>query len=563
MPNFILYYNLYNMKKTLLTILSLGTIATAFAQPSPQWPTEQNTNFPIPVAGVKFIDAVDNNTVWLTGYDGSAPNRNYCFYSKSTDGGATFTSGPIFTGTNIVTGDTSTYVIANLEGIDGNTAWLSTYRKGGSPDRGNVFKTTNGGGTWTNMNSAAMFSVVGQSFLNVIAMMTPSVGVAMGDPIGGEHEIWRTLDAGATWAQVPGANIPNPLSGEYGLVNIYAKNGSQNLWFGTNTNRIYRSTDAGLTWSVSPQFTSGIGSPLGINDIAFVDANYGFCTAFFGPTGNGTVTLWNTQNGGATWNQIPNVDANFGRNDMCNIPGTALYASCDNQNGILSRSNNFGVNWSNWGSTGIGYVAIDFATSTTGWAGTFSSTLATVGGIYKYTGPDLFVALPAVANFSLNSSGCNGVAMTMTNNSLGSPIPTFTWSSNPAANISNTNAVSPTITFTNNGTYTVTLVASNAGTTTSTTRTLTVATCVGLDELNISLQNFGTFPNPANEQMNISVAGANEFTYQFVNLLGKDVLDGVSTGENTVVNVSGMAKGIYFLIVQTNGLKATKKVIID
>ena len=75
------------MKKTLLTILSLGSLVTAFAQvPSPNWTITQNANITYTTSiGVKFLDAVDQNTVWLTGYNGNNASENVNFWSVTTN----------------------------------------------------------------------------------------------------------------------------------------------------------------------------------------------------------------------------------------------------------------------------------------------------------------------------------------------------------------------------------------------------------------------------------------------------------------------------------------------
>ncbi|MBK9285152.1 MAG: T9SS type A sorting domain-containing protein [Sphingobacteriaceae bacterium] len=549
------------MKKTLLTILGLLGLTAAFGQPmpSPSWTIQQNASFSITSAGIRFLDAIDVNTVWVTGYNGGAPNQNYNWWAKSTDGGTTFTSGNTYA-------DTNTYIMANMEGIDGNTAWVSAYLKG-TTDRGAAHTTTNGGTTWTNMLAPNMYSVAGQSFLNVVSFWTPSVGMLQGDAIGGEMELYRTTDAGATWTQVPGANIPNPTAGEYGLVNVYCKEGTTNHWFGTNKNRMYRSFDAGLTWSVSAlTSTIGGGAALGVTDVAFVNQNYGLASCYWGPTGQGTLTLFNTTDGGATWNLIPNVDPNFGLNDFCAIPGTAYFASCGNGAGnqLLSFSTDNGVTWNSWNSQNIGYLAIDFASSQVGWVGSFSSnTLASSGGVFKYSGPNLFVPTNAVADFTVNASQCASVAVTMTNNSTGAPIPTYTWSTNPAASISNSNAVNPSITFTATGPYTITLIANNTGSTSTTTRTVDVSICAGVNEIASAINSMNVFPNPAKDQLNINITGVIDYSFLITDVLGKPVKAGLSGGEKVSLNVSDLASGIYFLTVQSQGHKSVKKIIIE
>lgn len=546
------------MKKTLLTLLTFASMGAAIAQtPSPSWTISQNASFSVTSAAARYIDAVDANVVWMTGYDGTAPNRQYNWWAKSSNAGATFTSGNVFA-------DTNTYHIGNIEGVDGNTAWVSAFLKATS-DKGGVFKTTNGGGTWTNMAAANMFTVNTTSFVNFVTFLTPSVGLAQGDPVGGEFEMYRTTDAGATWTAVAPANIPNSLPSEYGTINVYCKQGTTNLWFGTTKNRIYRSFDAGVTWSVSPAFTSTLGAALAIGDMAFVDQNYGLASAFFGPTGNGTITLWNTTDGGASWNQIPTIDPLMGANDFCAIPGTSYFASCGNGAGnqVLTFSQDNGATWNNWNSVNIGYVAMDFANSTTGWASTFSGPTPTVGGLYKYSGPNLFVANNASANFTVGTSICNGAATTMTNSSTGAPTPTYTWSTNPAATISNSNAVNPQITFTTNGTYTITLIANNTGSTSVKTLTVAVATCVGVNEIAAAINSMNLYPNPATDVLNIEIPGVINYSYVITNVLGKQVIGGFSPNEKTSVDLGALPKGVYFLSVTNNGHRSTKKIVVE
>lgn len=399
------------MKKSLLTILSAALSFSVSAQmiPSADWATIQNTSFTVSAAGTRFLDAVSANDVWVIGYDGFASNRNYDWFSVSNNGGTTFTTGNCYS-------DTSTYKMANLDGISGTTAWVSAYMKG-SQNMGAVHQTTNSGLTWTNMTPAGSFTNAA-SFVNIVTFVTPSVGIIMGDPVAGEFEIWRTTDGGTTFNKVPGTNIPNPVStSEYGTVNVYEKYGANDIWFGTNFNRLYHSVDGGLNWTVSPALTSTVGAAQGIADIAFSDANNGIMTAYNGPSAaSSTVTLWNTTNGGATWSPVA-ISPSFGYNDMAGIKGSpGWYGSVSNGGTaavqFLSYSMDNGVTWTDWGSMNIGYLTIDFVDNITAWAGSFSSQVV-VGteGIFKYNGLPLGVkntdSRPVAVNLYPNPS--NGV----------------------------------------------------------------------------------------------------------------------------------------------------------
>jgi photosystem II stability/assembly factor-like uncharacterized protein len=450
------------MKKQLLSIFAALTVSSVMAQvPSPSWTISQNASFTVTSAGHRFMDAVDANVVWLAGYDGTAPGLNYNWFSRTINGGTSYNSGNIYS-------DTITYQLANLEGVDANTAWASAFMSA-SQSMGAIHKTTNGGATWVNMTAPGMYTN-SAAFTNIVSFVTPNNGMTMGDPVNGEYEIWTTSNGGTTWTQVPGANIPNPTSGEFGIVDLYCKQGTSNYWFGTQKGRIYRSTDAGLTWNVSALASAPNST---VTELAFSTANNGIIYA----QGTGGLEVYNTTDGGATWNLISPTPANIGRNDICGIPGTSFFASVDNQNGLISYSTNNGLTWTDWGSTGIGYVCIDFANSFTGWSGSFSDAAnPSLGGIWKYNGTTFNSAF-TIDQFLCKPAGNATVVPVNTSTGSASPF-TFTWTSNPAtAAFSNANATNPVITFTATGVYTISLAAQNPNGTSNSTQVITVLTC--------------------------------------------------------------------------------------
>lgn len=469
------------MKKTLLSIFGALAVSSAVGQASASWATTQNANWPKVSMGVRLMSAVDANVLWATGYDGTTGNvgRNYSYFTRTINGGSTYTSGIIYqSATTPAIGDTNSFKIASFEGVDANTAWVAAYLKAGQ-NKGAIHRTTNGGVTWQNMTTASMYTNAA-SFCNIVTFVTPQIGITMGDPNPGtnnEYEIWRTIDGGNTWSLVPGANIPNPSSAnEFGLTGVYTKLGSSNIWFGTNEGRIFRSTDAGLTWNVSTLDPNSVG----INEIAFTTPNNGYCWLF---DASQSLATYTTTDGGANWTMIPTLDPNLGLNNMGAIPGTSQFASCGagTSNQIISYSTNGGATWTDWGSVGIQYLTVDFVNPTTGWAGGFSDpTTVGIGGIYKYSGPAIVTPVAPTAAFNVPPTLClatPAATAVINNSSTGSPAPTFTWSSSPAAVFSSTSAASPTVAFSTAGTYTLTLLASNATGTSSATQVVVVQAC--------------------------------------------------------------------------------------
>jgi hypothetical protein len=638
------------MKKQLLTIFSAIAVSAAFAQVvSPSWQTLQNTSYTMAAsASCKFLDVVSSNVVWGVGYGGTGVSANFNDFTRTTNAGVSFTGGKIYS-------DTNTYVVANLEGIDANTAWVSAYTKSVQA-KGAIHKTTDGGATWINMTAPGMYTNAA-SFCNIVAFTTPSVGITQGDAHPGtanEYEIWRTADAGATWTIVPGANIPNPTSGEYGLVNVYTKEGSSNFWFGTNKGRILRSTDAGLTWSAAVLPGTPTAS-LNVSDIAFTTSLTGVAYVNNSSTIPATFEEYITSDGGATWTKVVIINPNIGRNDICSVPGTNIFVSCANTGTAnpsnLSYSKDNGLTWVDFGSSAIPYLTVDFADAFSGWAGTFQSGLAT-GGIYKFNGPTSIFSLPSssvclvgptasmvtnnmtigntgtytwstaggtgvslssstatnpvvtfTANgtytisllssnaFTTNTSSqvvtvvscvaptaafnlatattCTGAAVTSTNNTTGSATLSYTWSVNPSVGVSitpNAIATNPSFTFGNAGTYTITLNASNPVGNASTTKTLTVSTCVGLTENTSLVNNVKLYPNPTKDLVTVSLPQTNsEYNVTITDVLGSIIYNQkTSKNSNDVqINLSGKSNGIYFITIEGNSEKITKKIIVE
>jgi photosystem II stability/assembly factor-like uncharacterized protein len=372
------------MKKTLLTLLAAGLTASAFAQPGPDWTTMQNTNFPTTSAGLILMDVVDVNTVWGLGNYGSN-GRQSNLYTMTNNGGTSWTTGPILP-------DTNTYQISNIEGVDAMTCWMSAWTKS-TGNKGVVYNTTNGGTTWTNVTPVGSFTNA-SSFADFICFVTPSVGVLVGDPVGGDFEIWKTTNSGTSWSKIPGASIPNPLSAsEYGLTDSYFSLGNT-IWFGTNLGRVYKSTDAGSTWTVCAAM-SGITE---VSRIGFTDANNGLCAGTFGTASN----LMQTTDGGVTWTNL-GVPTGCGFNDIAPITGTSWFASVSNPSLTMAYSMDNGVNWIDWGSTNIGWLQIGFANNNVGWAGTFSdNTSVGLGGVFKYNGIPLGIQQSSGAPIAIN-----------------------------------------------------------------------------------------------------------------------------------------------------------------
>lgn len=118
---------------------------------------------------------------------------------------------------------------------------------------------------------------------------------------------------------------------------------------------------------------------------------------------------------------------------------------------------------------------------------------------------------PAVAAFTMTNTACNSTAVSVTNNSTGSPTPTYTWVATPPTGVTfspNANATSPSITFANNGSYVITLSAQSGTTAVSTkTNAITITTCTAPAVCNLTVTNVS-----ATDTMYVGAAGSDTAT---------------------------------------------------
>ena len=115
-----------------------------------------------------------------------------------------------------------------------------------------VYRTTDGGETWDETVRAEDPA----QFFDCMAMFDDQRGLIMGDPVDGKFQILITSDGGQTWTYAPESGMPDALEGEFG----FAASGTclnatgKKAWFATGGGaeaRVFRTTDYGLSWSVS------------------------------------------------------------------------------------------------------------------------------------------------------------------------------------------------------------------------------------------------------------------------------------------------------------------------
>ncbi len=323
----------------------------------------QNANFPAGVSVVS-LSAVDNQTCWAAGIIHTSEwpgTRPYPGFSRTTDGGKTWVCDSI---PGALEGQ-----ISQLVALDTDTAYAAVFVSNGSNAKG-VYKTTDGGATWTKQNAFSS-SLYGPGYIH---FFDANNGVAIGDP---NLETYTTTNGGLNWDPV---SMPATLSDEYTWISGCSITGVGNrAWFGS-TKRIFRTTDRGRTWLVS-----GPSYDYWYPVIAFQDSNTGiYCLSGTIPTH----VYRKTTDGGATWNDLADpVISGIAASCIRHVPGTTgtyVIAGGFAAGGGFACTYDGGEDWTSLGTTG--YLIVEFPSTNTGWA---SPQLGNT--VYRYVGAPLAI----------------------------------------------------------------------------------------------------------------------------------------------------------------------------
>jgi photosystem II stability/assembly factor-like uncharacterized protein len=216
--------------RTASVALALALSGVTASKASAQIPTiEQVSGTTVTLIGVSAVDA---QTVWVAG---GAPAT----VLRTLDGGSTWQSRPV--------PGTEELQFRDVHAISRDEAWVLSIGNGSAS---RIYHTTDGGANWRlqfqNADSAA--------FYDCLTFFDAKRGVAFSDAVNGRTLILRTEDGGAHWALLPPDAVPAPLQGEGGYASsggCVTSHGPRHGWIATTHSRVFRTDDAGRTWSAS------------------------------------------------------------------------------------------------------------------------------------------------------------------------------------------------------------------------------------------------------------------------------------------------------------------------
>ncbi len=343
---------------TLLLLMLVTTPAEA------QWWKVQTSGLHTNLRGVSLAYAPDAKglpapVVWASGSKG--------VILKSIDEGATWKR------LHVAGGDA-----LDFRGIVAFKASTAYVMSSGEGEKSRIYKTTDGGETWTLQYTDKRK----EFFLDSIACLSETHCFALSDPIDGQFLLLNTTD-GQHWNPLSSINMPAalPREGAFAASNTCLALSGADIFFGTGgpAARVFHSSDFGRTWSVAEtpiahgKASSGIFSIVRANakTIAVVGGDYQ------DPKRASGVAAYSLDEG-KTWHFAAQQPGGY-RSAVAHIDDGRWVAVGPTGEDI---SGDFGVHWKHTDSLNLNAVAL--LDIWTGWAVGPNGTIARFVNRYGY-----------------------------------------------------------------------------------------------------------------------------------------------------------------------------------
>jgi hypothetical protein len=242
--------------------------------------------------------------------------------------------------------------VRNIIPVPGTTTLYAAFSGGG------VWKSTNGGTTWTPITETLGSLSVGS--LEMDPNNSNVLYLGLGDPFDGTGiGLVKSTDGGATWMN------PVYLGNATSIRDIQVVPGNSNIVLAATDAGLFRSLDAGATWSQVSLSTGFAETPSGWS-IAHAGGTKFIVTLEAQPSassGNTQGQVWVTADSGATWTRSTGVTSTGGleRMTVATAPSspTTVYVLASNPSGQLAdiyKSTNGGTSFTALGAPNKRYT---------------------------------------------------------------------------------------------------------------------------------------------------------------------------------------------------------------
>lgn len=149
-----------------------------------------------------------------------------------------------------------------------------------------LWRSPDAGETW-----ATMSTLPGVNRANSLVVSAKDTSVMVAAVVAGTRQIFRTANGGGSWTSQLSASF-----GEYGLPIEISPDKPDTIWFGGDSSPLRRSIDGGVTWPLYG--STSFRSPC---DIVAVPGSDTYVYVGDGITGSGIGELWQSENGGSSF----------------------------------------------------------------------------------------------------------------------------------------------------------------------------------------------------------------------------------------------------------------------
>jgi uncharacterized repeat protein (TIGR01451 family) len=177
-----------------------------------------------------------------------------------------------------------------------------------------VLKSTDGGATWTLLRGNSGVNEFDRKAIAQIAVdpsdasgNTVYVAIARGDVngVGGNNGIWKSTNGGTTWTNTTASISTSAFYTDVAIdpntsTTVYMAIGNFN---GNSLNAVYKSTNGGSTWAIAGNYPSGTAD--GLIRVALSKANSSVLySSITNPSTSGLLKMMKSTDGGTTWSQL-------------------------------------------------------------------------------------------------------------------------------------------------------------------------------------------------------------------------------------------------------------------